>query len=95
MVLVSKGSSYRAAAELARRKAGRVPAGREHKRRSAANEGQLVANWLDVLGGLVGAGELPERWPHTIAVDSQRTWRSISPKVPRSVGAARSSVMGA
>jgi hypothetical protein len=71
LVLVSKGSSYRAAAELARRKAGRVPAGREHKRRSAANEGQLVANWLDVLGGLVGAGELPERWPHTIAVDSQ------------------------
>ncbi len=71
LVLVAKGSSYRAAAELARQKAGRVLAERGHGRRSAANEGQLVANWVDVCSGFICAGELPERWPHAIAVDSQ------------------------
>lgn len=70
-MLVAKGTSYRAAAELARQKAGRVPTERGHGRRSAANEGQLVANWVDVCSGLVCAGQLPERWPDTIAVDSQ------------------------
>ena len=49
-----------------------MPAGRQASaRRSPANEGQLVANWVDVCSGFVCAGELPERWPHTIAVDSQ------------------------
>lgn len=71
LVLVAKGSSYRSAAEIARQKAGRVPPERGHGRRSAANEGQLVANWVDVCSELVCAGQLPERWPHTIAVDSQ------------------------
>ncbi len=71
LVLVAKGSSYRAAAELARQKAGLVLAERGHGRRSAANEGQLVANWVDVCSGFICAGELPERWPHAIAVDSQ------------------------
>ena len=67
---VAKGTSYRVAAEVARHKAGRVPPGRR-SRRSPANEGQLVANWVDVCSEFVCAGQLPERWPHTIAVDSQ------------------------
>ena len=71
LVSVAKGTSYRAAAEIARQKAGRIPPERRRRRRSAANEGQLVANWVDVCSELVCAGQLPERWPHTLAVDSQ------------------------
>lgn len=71
LVSVAKGTSYRAAAEIARRKAGRVPPGSERSRRSPGNEGQLVANWVDVCSEFVCAGELPARWPHTVAVDSQ------------------------
>jgi hypothetical protein len=71
LVLVAKGTTYRAAAELARRKAGRVPPPRTRRRRAAANEGQLVANWVDVCAEFLCAGELPERWPDTIAIDSQ------------------------
>ncbi|MGN6167844.1 MAG: hypothetical protein ACTHQQ_06690 [Solirubrobacteraceae bacterium] len=70
LVSVAKGSSYRVAAEVARHKAGRVPPG-QRGRRSAAKEGQLVANWVDVCGHFVCAGQLPRRWPDTIAVDSQ------------------------
>ena len=70
LVLVAKGTSYRVAAEIARQKAGRVPPGRR-SRRSPANEGQLVANWVDVCSEFICGGQLPERWPHTIAVDSQ------------------------
>jgi hypothetical protein len=68
---VAKGTSYRAAAEIARQRAGRVPPPRPRKRRAQSNEGQLVANWVDVCGEFLCAGELPDRWPHTIAVDSQ------------------------
>jgi hypothetical protein len=72
LVSVAKGTSYRAAAEIARRKAGRVLAGNPgRRRRSSADEGQLVANWVDVCSESVCPGELPERWPHTLAVDSQ------------------------
>ena len=39
--------------------------------RSPANEEQLLANWVDVCSEFVCADQLPERWPHTIAVDSQ------------------------
>jgi hypothetical protein len=74
LALVAKGTSYRVAAAIARQKAGRVPAPRA---RSPANEGQLVANWVDVCSGLICAGELPDRWPHTIAIDSQN-FRVIS-----------------
>jgi hypothetical protein len=70
LVSVAKGTSYRVAAEIARQKAGRVPAG-VGSRRSPANEGQLVANWVDVCSEFICAGQLPERWPGTIAVDSQ------------------------
>ena len=72
LVSVAKGTTYRAAAEVARRKAGRVPTSdQDRRRRSPANEGQLVANWIDVCSEFVCAGELPDRWPHTLAVDSQ------------------------
>lgn len=71
LVSVAKGTSYRVAAEIARQRAGRVPPQRPHKRRSQANEGQLVANWVDVCGAFVCAGELPGIWPHTVAADSQ------------------------
>ncbi len=71
LVSVAKGGTYRVAAEIARQKAGRVPPPRAHRRRSPANEGQLIANWVDVCSEFVCAGELPERWPHTLAVDSQ------------------------
>jgi hypothetical protein len=43
---VAKGTSYRAAAEIARQRAGRVPPPRPGKRRAQSNEGQLVANWI-------------------------------------------------
>jgi hypothetical protein len=71
LVLVAKGTSYRAAAEIARKRAGRLPPARRRARRSPANEGQLVANWVDVCSELVCDGQLPERWPHTIVIDSQ------------------------
>jgi hypothetical protein len=70
---VAAGTSYRTAAEIARQKAGRMPAPKRgrRQRRQTANEGQLVANWLDVCGELVCAGQLPDRWPETLLVDSQ------------------------
>ena len=77
LVSVAKGSSYRVAAEVARHKARRVPAPRERSRRSPANEGQLVANWVDVCTEFICAGQLPERWPEVVAVDSQN-FRVIS-----------------
>src|SRR5947209_7104574 len=49
LVSIAKGTSYRVAAEVARAKAGRkLPPVGEGARRSPANEGQLVANWVDV-----------------------------------------------
>jgi hypothetical protein len=36
-----------------------------------------VANWVDVCSEFICAGQLPVRWPHTIAVDSQN-FRVIS-----------------
>jgi hypothetical protein len=71
LVLVAKGSTYREAAEIARQKAGRVPQPRERSRRSPANEGQLVANWVDVCSEFVCEEQLPDSWPDTVAVDSQ------------------------
>jgi Transposase, Mutator family len=71
LVSVANGSSYRVAAEIARHKAGRVPPPRPRKRRSQSNEGQLVANWVDVCGEFVCAEQLPACWPDTVAVDSQ------------------------
>jgi hypothetical protein len=70
---VAAGRSYRVAAEIARQKAGRVPAlkRRRRQRRQAANEGQLVANWVDVCAELVCAEQLPDRWPETLLLDSQ------------------------
>ncbi len=82
LVLVAKGTSYRVAAEIARQKAGRVPPGRR-SRRSPANEGQLVANWVDVCSEFVCADQLPERWPHTIAVDSQNFRVNSGPNAGR------------
>jgi hypothetical protein len=77
LVSVAKGTSYRVAAEIARQKARRLPPPRRRSRRSPANEGQLVANWVDVCSEFICAGQLPVRWPHTIAVDSQN-FRVIS-----------------
>lgn len=71
LVLAAHGTSYRAAAEIARQKARRVPPPRPRRRRSAANEGQLVANWIDVCSEFVCAGQLPDRWPETLLVDSE------------------------
>jgi len=76
LVSVAKGTSYRVAAEIARQKAGRIPES-ARSRRSPASEGQLVANWVDVCSEFICGGQLPERWPHTIAVDSQN-FRVIS-----------------
>ncbi|MHB8694905.1 MAG: transposase [Solirubrobacteraceae bacterium] len=95
-MLVAKGTTYRAAAELARAKAGRVPLARPSRRRQPANEGQLVANWVDVCAEFLCAGELPDRWPDTLAVDSQnfrvrtgpKSWRGFH--VVAAVGRERS-----
>ena len=76
LVAVAKGASYQAAAESARRQAGRLPSmpgegsPLRWRRRDPARDGQLVANWVDVFTALVCAGELPERWPQTLLVDS-------------------------
>jgi len=83
LVLVAKGASYRAAAEIARKHAQRVPPPRERRRRQAANEGQLVANWVDVCSELVCAGELLARWPDTVAVDSQNFRVNSGPNAGR------------
>lgn len=85
LVSVAKGTSYRVAAEIARQKAGRVPAPRSgrRRRRQVANEGQLVANWLDVCGELVCAGQLPDRWPETLLVDSQNFRVKSGPNIGR------------
>ena len=75
LAAVAGGASYRAAAEAARRRAGRLPAERldqwPDRRRDRARDGQLVANWIDVFSGLVCAGELPGRWPQTLLIDSK------------------------
>jgi hypothetical protein len=76
LVAVAEGASYQTAGEAARRRAGRLPAGSQERsgvtwrRRDPARDGQIVANWVDVFSGLVCAGELPERWPHTLLIDS-------------------------
>lgn len=77
LVAVAQGSSYQVAAEMARRRAGRLPKSAslrevgEWRRRDPARDGQIVANWVDVFCDLVCAGELPERWPHTLLIDSK------------------------
>jgi len=75
LAAVAAGASYRAAAEAARCRAHRVPAGasdeRPWRRRDPARDGQLVANWIDVFSELVCAGELPGRWPRTLVIDSK------------------------
>src|SRR5919201_3516503 len=76
LAAVAAGASYRAAAEAARRRAGRIPPGAGHgrrreRRRDPLRGGQLVADWVDVFAGLVCAGELPGRWPETLLIDSK------------------------
>lgn len=75
LAAVAAGASYRAAAEAARRRAERVPAGapdkRPKRRRDPARDGQLVANWVDVFTEPLCAHELPERWPKTLLIDSK------------------------
>jgi hypothetical protein len=84
LVSVAKGTSYRAAAEVARVKAGReLPPAGEGSRRSPANEGQLVANWVDVCSEFVCTGALSGRWPHTVAVDSQNFRVNSGPRAGR------------
>jgi hypothetical protein len=75
LAAVAAGASYRAAAEAARRRARRTPAGRARKPgsrlRDALRDGQIVANWIDVFAELVCAQETPLRWPRTLLVDSK------------------------
>lgn len=75
LAAVAAGASYRAAAEVARRRAGRIPPGasdaRPERRRDPLREGQLVADWVDVFTELVCASVLPGRWPETLLIDSK------------------------
>lgn len=75
LVAVARGASYKSAAEAARRAGDRMPEAvpsRQHWRyRDPARDGQLVANWVDVFTELVCAGELPERWPAVVVLDSR------------------------
>jgi hypothetical protein len=41
------------------------------RRRDPNLDGQLVANWVDSLAAVVTAGELPDRWPERLALDSR------------------------
>jgi hypothetical protein len=73
LALVARGATYRDAAFAARRPGGRLPAARltgRAKRRDAARDGQLVANWVDVFTEPLCAGLLPERWPEIVVIDS-------------------------
>jgi hypothetical protein len=73
LALVASGESYRQAARAARIAAGRTRrdvTGRPGRRRDPNLDGQLVANWVDVLGPIVCAGELPGAWPARLALDS-------------------------
>jgi hypothetical protein len=73
LALVAGGESYRQAARAARIAAGRTrPAvtGGRGRPRDPDLDGQLVANWVDVLGPVVCAGELPTVWPRRLALDS-------------------------
>jgi hypothetical protein len=73
LVAVARGTSYKSAAEMARRSAERMPPSASENRgwryRNPARDGQLVANWVDVYSELVCAGELPERWPAVLLLD--------------------------
>ena len=71
---VAGGDSYRQAAWAARRAAGREHArmtGPRGRLRDPNLDGQLVANWVDSLAAIVAAGELPQRWPERLALDSR------------------------
>lgn len=73
LALVARGATYRDAAFAARRQGERLPAVRRSgraKRRDAARDGQLVANWVDVFSEPLSAGLLPERWPEVLVIDS-------------------------
>lgn len=73
LALVAGGESYRHAGRAAR-----IAAGREHREvtgtrwrpRDPNLDGQLVANWVDVLGPIICEGELETRWPKRLALDS-------------------------
>lgn len=73
LAAVAGGSSYRRAAEQARVKAGRPPAGSKRdwvKDGPVGSEGQLVANWVDVFADVVVEAERPVAWPPVVAVDA-------------------------
>ncbi len=74
LALVAAGESYRQAAWAARRAGGRTHealTGGRGRRRDPNLDGQLVANWVDSLAAIVTAGELAERWPQRLALDSR------------------------
>ena len=73
LALVAAGESYRQAASVARRAAGRSQKRLtgNGRRRDPNLDGQLVANWVDSLAPIVCAGELPGRWPDRLALDSR------------------------
>jgi hypothetical protein len=76
LIAVAKGASYQTAAAASRRQAARVPTphqgtDRGWRRRDPVRDGQLVANWVDVFTGLVCEGQLPERWPSRLLIDSK------------------------
>lgn len=73
LAAVASGETYRQAARGARIVAGRTRrqlTGSRQRPRDPNLDGQLVANWVDVLGPIVCAGELPEAWPERLALDS-------------------------
>lgn len=74
LALVAAGESYRQAAWAARRAGGRTHealTGGRGRRRDPNLDGQLVANWVDSLAAIVTAGELAQRWPQRLALDSR------------------------
>jgi hypothetical protein len=73
LALVAAGGSYRQAARAVRIAAGRERrelTGRRGRGRDPNLDGQLVANWVDVLAPIVCAGELRGTWPARLALDS-------------------------
>lgn len=73
LTLVATGVSYRAAADWARRTAGRSgqrARGTRTVMDGPMTNGQLVGDWVEVFGPVIAAAYGPSQWPAGLAIDS-------------------------
>jgi hypothetical protein len=73
LALAAAGESFQRAARAARSAAHRTHrglTGDRHRPRDPNLDGQIVANWVDVLAPIITTEELPGAWPECLAIDS-------------------------